>query len=130
MYTFKIQGHRLITAEHPTTIEFTRDSELGVEGDCIVGVSADFEPTAVKQFIKEVQGKLVAELRVGNYIERITGTANPAFNHETEIVLRKSSFVSGRTLMIHADKGSMELSRELVKLLRTGQKGIVMLSKQ
>ncbi len=41
-YSFTAWGHENITANHKRTLEFTKDNELSLEGDCILGVSANF----------------------------------------------------------------------------------------
>ena len=42
-YSFTAYGHKNILATHKTTIEFTKDKELSLKGNCIVGVRADFD---------------------------------------------------------------------------------------
>ena len=51
-YSFICCGHENITCRHKTTLEFTKDSELSLKGDCIVGVKADFSIKEIKRFIK------------------------------------------------------------------------------
>ena len=51
-YSFTCYGHENIASKHKTTLEFTKDKELGLEGDCIVGVKADFSLLQLKKFIK------------------------------------------------------------------------------
>ena len=43
IYKFNAYGHPNILGTHKTTFEFTKDNELTLNGDCIVGVKADFE---------------------------------------------------------------------------------------
>ena len=51
-YSFTCYGHENITCKHKTTLEFTKDKDLSLKGDCIVGVKADFSLKGVKEFIK------------------------------------------------------------------------------
>ena len=37
-----------------------------------------------------------------------------ALDHLTDIVIRKSNFICGRTLMIHADKAAVDLNKDLI----------------
>src|SRR3989338_1936795 len=53
-YSFTCCGHENVTARHKTTLEFTKDNELSLKGDCIVGVKADFSLKGIKSFIKSL----------------------------------------------------------------------------
>ena len=53
-YSFTCCGHENITCRHKTTLEFTKDSELSLNGDCIVGVEADFSIKEIKRFIESL----------------------------------------------------------------------------
>ena len=56
---FKAYGHPNITAKHKTTLEFTKDENLSLRGDCIVGVKADFSLSEIKKFIKSLLSKKI-----------------------------------------------------------------------
>ena len=47
---------------------------------------------------------------------------NPDFNDNKEIVIRKGHFLSKRTLGIRADKSARDIKREIVELLKKGEK--------
>ena len=51
-YSFFSFGHPNITAKHKTTLEFTKDKELSLRGDCIIGVNSTFELKEIKKMIK------------------------------------------------------------------------------
>ena len=53
-YSFTCCGHENITCRHKTTLEFTKDSDLSIKGDCIIGVKADFSIKEVKRFIESL----------------------------------------------------------------------------
>jgi len=53
-YSFNCYGHENITSKHKTTLEFTKDAKMGLKGDCIVGVRADFSLKEIKKFIKKL----------------------------------------------------------------------------
>ena len=40
---FSARGHENIRGVHKTTFEFTKEKELTLKGDCIIGVNADFD---------------------------------------------------------------------------------------
>ena len=141
-YAFNCHGHENITAKHKTTLEFTKDEDLRLEGDCIVGVRADFQLNKIKQFIKKlsnnkititiqtiknfnkkiINNKNTDEDKLKNdynkIIEKINAEINPGFNSNEEMVIRKTEFISERTFAIMADKAAFELNRELISFLK------------
>ena len=123
-YSFTCYGHENITAKHKTTLEFTKDSELSLKGDCIIGVRADFSLVQLKNFIKSLGNnrKITIIIEIKNdykkITEKINGEINPGFNSDKEMVIRKSDFADKRTFAIGADKASFELNVELVNFLK------------
>ena len=115
--SFTCKGHSNIRATHPTTIEFTKDSELTPKGDCILGVSADFDYKALKEML--TQKKAIVDLQIGKEKDSLICVPNKAFASTSEVVLRKSSFMSERTFATHASKGSQDINRKLIKLLKS-----------
>ena len=116
-YTFTAWGHENITAKHKRTLEFTRDSAVGIEGDCILGVSSNFSIYDLKELIKEGT-KLKMVIKVEDIYDEVVFEANPGFNDEKEIVIRMGDFSSERTLGVKADKACADLKKELVEKLR------------
>ena len=123
-YSFNCYGHENITARHKTTLEFTKDRDLSLKGDCIIGVKADFSLPQLKNFIKSIDNnKITIIIETMNninknnnkIIEKINAEINPGFNSDKDIVIRKSDFRDERTLAVKADKAACELSRELIK---------------
>ena len=52
-YNFTVRGHNNVLALHKNTVEFTKDKELTLNGDCILGVDANFfRPKNVKNKFK------------------------------------------------------------------------------
>src|SRR3989344_5412921 len=104
-YIFNAYGHPNVLATHKTTLEFTKDSELTLNGDCIVGVKADFELSELKKFMKNSNTKKITiTISINSKIkEKINATVNPHFNRNHELVIRKTDFVSERTFAIRAD---------------------------
>ena len=140
-YSFNCYGHENITAKHKTTLEFTKDENLGLEGDCIAGVKADFQLNKIKSFIKKSNNNKITIIikPILNYynkkninnknkiknskhsneiIEKINAEINPNFNSDKEMVIRKTDFISGRTFAIRADKAAFELNRNLIEFLK------------
>ncbi len=127
-YRFSAFGHPNIRAAHKTTLEFTKESELSLEGDCIIGVKANFDTGKLREFVKVSDGKrirMVIRVQAGKKMleEAIEARPNTLFNDNHELVVRKTDFRSGRTLGMHADKAASELDRGMAELMRnSGQK--------
>ena len=120
-YTFKAQGHPNILATHRTTLEITKDSELTKKGDCIIAVGADFSLQLIKELVGSCQNgdKIGLIIEAAGMKENIVAVVNKKFSSDKEIVLRKGSFTSERTLGISADKAAAGLDRELVEKLKS-----------
>lgn len=135
-YSFTCYGHENITAKHKTTLEFTKDTEMGLEGDCIIGVKADFSLLQLKKFIKSLNNDKITItikpiinnnnkkninkkiIKNKNIEEQINAEINPNFNDDKEIVIRKTDFISERTFAIRANKASFELNKDLISFLK------------
>ena len=118
---FHAYGHPNILATHKTTLEFTKDHELSLKGDCIIGVKADFELYKLKEFIRKAKNKSIAitiETAGKKITETIHAELNPDFGDEKEIVIRKTDFVSKRTLGIRSNKAAFDLNSDLKAYLK------------
>ena len=121
-YKFHAYGHQNILGTHKTTLEFTKDSELSLKGDCIVGVKADFDLNEIKKFIKNSKSnkiKIIIETDDKKIKEIVEAELNPNFNDEKEIVIRKTDFASERTLGINCDKPSLGIQKTLINYLKS-----------
>ena len=124
-YEFIANGHPNISGTHKTTLEFTKDEEVSLKGDCIIGVNADFDSSEIKKFIKSLKSKKVSiTIKTISKSEfaiikaAIFAEINPDFNSGREIVIRKTDFISERTFAVNADKSANELDRNLIEFLR------------
>ena len=144
---FTARGHPNITSKHATTLEFTQDNFVSLRGDCIIGISADFQAKKLKKQIAEhllgldgdlqrINKKITLQIVAQNArikrkeIETISGEFNDSFNNslnelgdkqdldEQELVLRISSFESSRTFMIRADKAARHLKPGFRSLIK------------
>ena len=123
LYKFNACGHPNILATHKTTLEFTKDKEVSLKGDCIVGVNADFELSELKQFIKKLKNNKITITikpisKFKKFKETILAEINPKFQDDMEFVIRKTDFVSERTFAIKSNKAAFELNRDLIRFLR------------
>jgi hypothetical protein len=112
MYSFSCYGHKNITASHKTTLEFTKDKDIGRIAHCIIGVNADFSLEKIRKEISKKDSMLITICAKG-LKEEIRCLTNKWFN-----VVRKSEFSSERTLGLRGDKASSDLSKELKNKLK------------
>ena len=126
IYKFYAYGHPNVLGTHKTTLEFTKDEELTLEGDCIVGVKADFELRKIKEFIKKSSNKKISitilttstKKKYKKIKEKMIAEINPDFNSGKEFVIRRTDFVSERTFAIRSNKAAFDLNRELIRFLK------------
>ncbi len=120
-------GHVNIQAAHHATLEFTKDTHVSKNGDCILVVSADKGLTDLSEEFKEAlrkpQAKLTIQIEVDEISETVHARGDPrlTLTHPAETVIRKSEYASDRTLAVHADKAAKDLSRALVEKLKNPQ---------
>ncbi len=114
MISFICFGHKNILGTQRNTLEFTKDKELTLDGDCIIGVNSDFR----LEEIKRLKGKIIVKIKVNDLIEEVECEVNPEFNDDEEIVIRRTEFLSGRTLGIRANKAAIDLNREMMELMK------------
>ena len=119
---FKAKGHKNLLGTHATTLEFTKDTELTLKGDCIIGVKSDFSVEELKKLKGKIKITLSTAKVTGNVSEKesdiITAEINPEFNDDKEMVIRTSDFVDKRTFAINATKAAKDINRELLEKLK------------
>ncbi len=120
-------GHPNLTARHAMTFEITKDSNLTRRGDCVVAVRAtkglvDLS-TSLRDLCKNDEARITVELRAGEFVEFIEGRGSRelTLSHSSEIVGRKSTYASDRTLMIRADKAARDLGKDLIEALKSAR---------
>ena len=121
--TVNARGHRMITATHPTTLMITREEEIGPTADCVVAVAADKAVADLDAVVKEsirAGAPLEVVLEVEGMREKVLGRGDKglSLSDKKDMVIRRSDYKCGRTLMIGADKSAAELSRKFVRKLR------------
>ncbi|MEM1536860.1 MAG: DUF371 domain-containing protein [Candidatus Bathyarchaeia archaeon] len=120
----KAFGHENIRATHRTTLEITKEKVLSVRGDCIIAVSAnkgftEFKPE-FKELLRKDGARVTLLIDAGGIVERVyaSGCSKLVLAHPTDLVVRKSDYICGRTLAIRADKAACDLSRGLIAALQ------------
>ena len=123
-FVFTARGHPAVVSSHPTTLEITTEPRLTKRGDCIVAVRADFGlrdlPAALKKALSSetARGILTMRVRSETFTVEGRGSNGLTFTDPHEIVIRKSGFVSGRTLMVYSNGAAVDIPRRVVKLLQ------------
>ncbi len=120
----RFHGHPLVSSQHPTTIEITTEEHLTRNGDCIVGLGAEKGCAglneSVKQGLRTTGSEVEVTIRVGGleFVVRAKGDASLELSHAHDIVIRKSGFLSDRTLALWADSSARDIPRQMVELLK------------
>lgn len=125
-YTDEVEfwGHSMVRSLHRNTIEVTRDPDLTPRGDCIIGVRADKGLTELSSDLKDLISSdgsrmlITIEVPPDTFVVRATGGSSLTLENPHEMVIRKSTFVSPRTLALNADAAAKDLPRKMVESLR------------
>ncbi len=125
------RGHPLVQGLHKTTFEVTRECELTLAGDCIIGVCADKGASDLsapfKRMLSDDRAVLLTRLTAGTESVEVysRGSSQFTLDHPTDLVWRRSGFVCGRTVGIYSDYVARALPRPLIGLLRQGDDLVV-----
>jgi len=117
-------GHPNVQATHPSTLMLTKETHLSKAGDCIIAVGADKSVSDLsaefKNAIRKPNAKLTIIIAAGSMEQQVNAAGSPelVLTDPSDIVVRKSSYISERTVAIRADKSSSDLSRQLVSRLK------------
>ncbi len=119
----RAKGHPEVTATHPTTLMITKDEEIGPRADCVLAVGADKSVAGLRDTTKRAirsGHQIEVTIEAGGLKEVIRGRGHGdlTLSDTTDIVIRKSTFICGRTLMIRADKAAIDLRQGFVERLR------------
>ncbi|MGP8125279.1 MAG: DUF371 domain-containing protein [Nitrososphaerales archaeon] len=117
-------GHPMVKSLHPTTIEITTEEHLTEKGDCIVGVGAakgcgQLSET-LKTALRSDQARVTIRVLVDNESFELTaaGDRGLELSHPHDIVIRRSRFMSGRTLAVGASAAARDIPRSIVSMLK------------
>ena len=120
-------GHPNVQSLHPRALEITKNTELTLRGDCIIGVGAnkackDLDP-ALQRLLKNDNSVVRLSIIAGNRSCRLNGFGSRRLLllNSQDIVIRKTNFACSRTLCLNTDKASLDIPREMVRLLQNPQ---------
>ena len=117
-------GHKNILSLHKKTIEITKESELTINGDCIIGTNSSLAcidlPEKFKKKIQNPDSTIVFTIMTDEHSFSVSGKGSEklTLKHTSDIVLRKSAFTCSRTIAIKCDKASDDIPRTIVKKLQ------------
>jgi len=126
-FKIRAKGHENVLSMHKSTFEITKDKDLTLSGDCIIGLDIDKSmedfPKEFKEKLANDDTKVIVELKTPNASDEIEGFGHHdlTLSHPTDIVCRKSTFICSRTLMIKSNKAAIDLNRDLIKDLANGE---------
>ncbi|MFQ5475061.1 MAG: HAD-IA family hydrolase [Candidatus Nanoarchaeia archaeon] len=123
---FSVIGHPNILATHTGTLEFTKDDDMSENGDCIIGVSADFSVSELKKLVRRYK-VLKCTVKAGIISDSFFFSANKGFSDKEEIVIRRSGYLSERTLGIRTEKAAIDIDRRLINRLKNKTKATVII---
>jgi uncharacterized protein len=118
-------GHAMVRATHGNTIEITTEEHLTPRGDCIIGVGASKGIAQLSSPMKRALRSDQAKVRFtivtpgGEFSFVARGSKDLSFESPTDMVIRRSGFICGRTLAIHAESSAIEIPRGLVGALKS-----------
>jgi hypothetical protein len=125
-------GHENVRATHETTFEITEEKSLTERGDCIIAVGATKGAKDLDQKFREAAKKKAAQIVITveaggvKEVVKARGTPRLLLTHPTDLVVRKSDYVCGRTVAIAADKAASDFSRDLVEKLKNPRQKVTM----
>lgn len=128
--TILARGHENILSTNRTTLEITKEEHLSKKGDCIIAVAADKAladlSSDFREGLRRENERLIILIEADGISEKIGAFGDPflILTHPTDIVVRRSSYISDRTLAIRADKAACDLSRRLVERLQNPEQRV------
>ena len=117
------RGHENVKATHKSTLEFTKEDYLTPRGDCILCVGADKGINDLSEEFKaalKAGKKLLIRIKVDNLVDEVLaeGSSSLILDHDYSMVVRKSTYIDGRTLAVRANKAARDIDRRVVELLK------------
>ncbi|ASJ05837.1 DUF371 domain-containing protein [Thermococcus pacificus] len=117
------RGHENVKATHKSTLEFTKEDYLTPRGDCIICIGADKGINDLSEEFKaalKAGKRLLIRIRVSGIVDEVLAEGSPdlILDHDYSMVVRKSTYIDGRTLAVRANKAARDIDRRIVELLK------------
>ena len=119
------RGHPMVRSLHPTTIEITMEEYLTAGGDCIIGVGAAKGCAqlgeGLKAGLRREGSRVAVKVVVGPEIFVLMAAGDPRLelSHPHDIVIRRSMFLSDRTMAVRASAAAKDIPRSLIARLKS-----------
>ena len=129
------RGNENIQSIHKSTFEITKEATVTKQGDCIIAIESNRAaldlPVEFKKVARKEGARMTITIEADEQRETVKAKGSPklTFTHPTDLVVRKSHYVCGRTLAIEADKAANDLSRRLVERLKDPKQAIKVMLK-
>jgi hypothetical protein len=123
-FEIPFEGHKNVRALHPRTIEITTESDLTLQGDCIIGVNASCGckgiPEDIKKKLRDADSVVMISILVNGKSFKVQGHGHPGLKLENQhdIVIRTSNFMCPRTLAVGCNCASDSIPRQMIKMLQ------------
>lgn len=123
---FFCSGHRHVTGTHRTTLEVTSETHLSPAGTCILGIGAGRGAAGLgerfRKALADDRAKIVTVFTVGgeSFTVNGKGSCTMTLDHPTDMVWRRSGYVCGRTVAIHADQTARSFPESMIRRLQDG----------
>lgn len=116
-------GHENVLSSHGRTLEFTTESFLTLDGNCILGVNASKACANLSPELKNMirqEKNIEVVLEADNNFDSFIGWGHRdlELSSPISIVFRKSDFLSERTILINCSKVSSDINREVVEYMK------------
>ncbi|USH00034.1 DUF371 domain-containing protein [Thermococcus argininiproducens] len=123
-------GHENVRATHRSTLEITKEDYLTPKGDCIICIRANKGLNELSDELKEAlkRGKKVKiRIIVDGLVDELEAFGDERLNFESEVsmVIRKSTYIDGRTLAIRANKAAKDIKRDIVEKLKNPEQKVI-----
>ncbi|MEZ0345386.1 MAG: DUF371 domain-containing protein [Infirmifilum sp.] len=113
----KARGHPNIRAAHKTTLELTKEPHVTPRGDCIIGVNSSKSAAELEFNLKKALQNsqwlililYLPSLGIYDYLIA-NGAPTLQFTDSKSIVVRRSTYVDGRTIAINSNKAARDLN--------------------
>ena len=131
--TIHCRGHKNVRAQHKSTFEITKETDLSPNGDCIIAVGADRGAADLSPAFRDALSRdgtiLTTTLSCGGITATVRSEGCPGITltHGTDLVWRRSTFLCPRTIAVYSDHTACELPRELIEKLQNEEEMIVTL---
>ncbi len=117
------KGHPNVLGTHKTTLEITKDTELTLNGNCILGIGIQSPGFLLSPRLKtmlKLHRQVTIELECDGIKDSFKGWGDPSLilTHPHDLVFRKSEFIDERTILIRCDKSVNDIDRKLIERMK------------